>query len=303
LALFLDARRVRGMGSEARFGAALGRFFEHLRLQRVHDLRAVTVSHVVSFVRRLQTADAPSGRVLARATQENWLSAVRVFFSFLVKKGVLLQSPAAEVRLARAERLPSRVLSLTEARRLIEQPRSWMATGRRDRAILEVLYGSGLRVSECARLDLSDVDLRAARVLVRDGKGKRDRYVPLTARAVSALEAYLVDARPRLVASGRETACFVSHRTGGRLTKAGIQIVVRSQARRAGIRGVVHPHVLRHSFATHLLKGGADVRHVQKLLGHRDIKSTAIYTRVEVPDLKAMVARSHPREKTRREAV
>jgi integrase/recombinase XerD len=246
---------------------------------------------------------AKSGRVLARATQEGWLSAVRVFFAFLVKKGLLLSNPATEVRLPRAERLPSRVLSLSEARRLMEQPRSWTATGRRDRAILEVLYGSGLRVSECARLDLGDVDLRAGRALVRDGKGKRDRYVPLTVRSVEAIETYLADARPRLVASGRETACFVSHRTGRRLTKAGIQIVVRTQARRAGIRGVVHPHVLRHSFATHLIKGGADVRHVQRLLGHRDIKSTAIYTRVEVPDLKAMVARSHPREKTRRQAL
>jgi site-specific recombinase XerD len=169
--------------------------------------------------------------------------------------------------------------------------------GLRDRAILEVLYGTGIRLSECVRLDLQDVDLSGSALVIRDGKGRRDRKVPLTGRAAVALDVYLREARPALGPSGKEGAIFVSWRTAGRLTKEGVQIVVRRRGRLAGIPGPLGPQALRHSCATHLLEGGADIRHDQELLGHKHVQTTTVYTRVELKDLREVVERSHPRER------
>jgi integrase/recombinase XerD len=178
-------------------------------------------------------------------------------------------------------------------------PSVWSAIGRRDRAILETLYGTGLRRGECARLDVSDLDLREGSLLVRNGKGKKDRIVPVPHRAALALDAYVRDVRPQLVTNPLETALFLTAWRGRRLTEMGLTALLRVHAQTAGIPGV-HPHVLRHTCATHLLRGGADVRHVQAILGHRWLKTTALYTHVNVEDLAKVVKRCHPRERVGR---
>jgi integrase/recombinase XerD len=154
-------------------------------------------------------------------------------------------------------------------------PPYWGAVGPRDRAILEVLYGTGIRVGECVRLELQDVDLREGRLLVRNGKGKKDRVVPLVGQAFAALDRYLREVRHALVRDPREQAVFLSA-IGTRLSSVMLQRQVRQYAKTLGLR--VTPHVLRHSCATHLLRHGADVREIQQLLGHRALETTALYT-------------------------
>ena len=170
------------------------------------------------------------------------------------------------------------------------------ARGQRDRAVLELLYGTAIRVGECERLDLADVDLVRGHVFVRNGKGRKDRVVPVLGRATDAVELYLREARPELAKDPTERALFLTTR-GTRLPVKRIQDLVRSHARAAGIDLRVTPYMLRHDCATHLLQNGADVRHVQKLLGHSHVETTAIYTRVTPTDLVRAVNRAHPRER------
>jgi len=177
----------------------------------------------------------------------------------------------------------------------VAHPSPFTLRGKRNRAILELLYGTGIRVSECERLDVRDLDLAQGHVFIRDGKGRKDRVVPVVGRALEALDRYLREARPELLRDPREAALFLTRR-GTRVSVKNIQYLVRMNARAAGLTGVT-PHGLRHGCATHLLQGGADVRHVQHLLGHKSLDTTAIYTHVAPQDLAQAIAKAHPRER------
>jgi integrase/recombinase XerD len=277
----------------------LARLLFHLRESGVRDLRAVEEKHLASFARMLRESTTSRGTPLSARSQAVYLQRVKSFFAFLVRRGVLLVSPAVELRIPVGSLLPRLVLTERQAERLMNAPSLWSAIGRRDRAILETLYGTGLRRGECARLDASDLDLREGSLLVRNGKGKKDRIVPVPHRATLALDVYLCDVRPQLVTNPAERALFLTAWRGRRLTEMAITALLRVHALTAGIRGV-HPHVLRHTCATHLLRGGADVRHVQAILGHRWLKTTALYTQVNVEDLAHVVKRCHPRERAGR---
>ena len=176
----------------------------------------------------------------------------------------------------------------------METPSAQTAVGMRNRALLETLYGTGIRLAECFRLDVMDVDLQEGTLLVRDGKDRKDRLLPLPSGAAAALDAYLRESRTGLVCDPREPALFLP-REGRRLRPVSIQFVVRWHAERAAIPGRVSPHLRRHACATYLLRGGADVRHIQELLGHASLETTSVYTRVEIKDLKEAIARAHPR--------
>lgn len=232
-------------------------------------------------------------------TMSSYLGTVRAFFSFLAKQGVLLTNPAADFPMRRARKLPRVGLTEAEACRLMETPSPRTRVGQRNRALLETLYGSGIRLSECVRLDLTDVDLSEGTLLVRCGKGRKDRLLPLPAHAAQALDNYLKESRPGLARRASEQALFVT-RDGRRLKPISVQFVVWWHAKRAGIRARISPHMLRHACATHLLQGGADVRHIQELLGHERLETTEVYTRVEIADLKDALARAHPRHRPRR---
>lgn len=218
------------------------------------------------------------------------------FFGFLMRTGVLLKNPAAELPLPRSASLPRRVLSAAQVRPLVDAPSGRTAVGRRNRALLETLYGTGIRLSECVRLDVMDIDLQDGTLLVHNGKGRKDRLLPLAGRAAAALNVYLRHSRPRLSRDPRETALFLS-RDGRRLRPISVQFIVRWHAANARIPGKVSPHVLRHTCATHLLQGGADVRHIQELLGHERLETTSVYTRVDANDLRRALARSPSRER------
>ena len=263
----------------------LARFSRQLRRRGRRDVRLIDEADVVRYLR---TLDA-----LSLGTRRAYLVVLRSFFAFLVRRGRLMSSPARELATPRVEQLPRRVPSQAEVRRLLSAAGEAPRTAARDRAIVEVLYGSGLRREECVRLDLADLELCEATLWVRNGKGKKDRVVPLPARALKALDVYLQSDRPRLATDPRETALFLSERHA-RFRGAGLAKLVSRTAQRAGLD--LSAHSLRHACATHLLQGGADVRQIQKLLGHKRLGTTALYTRVELGELLGMLQRCHPRE-------
>lgn len=275
---------------------SLDRFASHLRERGVRDVRDVEEAHLASFASELRQTITARGKPLAAASRAAYLQRVRSFLSSLTRKGLLLRDPAADLKLPSASPIPRLALNVGQAARLMAAPAADTKTGRRDRAILELLYGTGIRRGECARLDVSDLDLGERTLLVRSGKGSKDRMVPVLGRAAAALALYLRDVRPELVEDPGERALFLTAWRGRRLSPVSITFLLRGHATGAGIARV-HPHALRHTCATHLLKGGADVRHVQVLLGHKRLKTTAIYTRVVVEDLREVLARAHPRER------
>jgi integrase/recombinase XerD len=252
------------------------------------DPRLARPEHVLDFVAAEQL------RGMAEATQARRLVAVRCFHRWLAGEGRLPDDPAAEIDTPRLwKRLPQ-VLSREEAERLLEPPGRADPLVLRNQVMLELLYGSGLRASELAglRRDAVRFDERVLRVR---GKGGKERIVPFGERAESALRAWLERGRPRLpVRRGSEDALLVS-RTGRPLGRRDVWNVVRRRALAAGITKPIHPHTLRHSFATHLLLGGADLRVVQALLGHASVSTTQIYTRVETDRMRAVHGRFHPR--------
>jgi len=269
----------------------LARFSRGLRRRGRRDVRLIVEADLVRYLRTLEP--------LSLGTRRAYLVVLRSFFTFLVRRGWLMTSPARELRAPRVELLPRRVPSRAQMRRLLRAAGEASRTAVRDRAVLEVLYGSGLRREECVRLDLADLELQEATLSVRDGKGRKDRVVPLTARAVKALDVYLRGGRSRLATASREAALFLSERHG-RFSGSGLARLVRRTARRADLD--LSAHSLRHACATHLLQGGADVRQIQKLLGHARLGTTALYTRVELGELAEMLSLCHPRERPQRTA-
>jgi integrase/recombinase XerD len=238
------------------------------------------------------------GTTFAPFTQSSYLTVVRRFFAFLEKRSALLSNPASGIRFPRPHRLPRAVLSRAQVLRLLDAP-SASVIGLRDRALLETFYGTAVRLEECRRLNVSDVDLQGEELWVRDGKGRKDRLLPIPRKSLRALELYFNEARPYLLHDPREEAFFIT-RAGNRLSRSSIRVLLQSYGQMAGIPHSVHPHALRHACATHLLEGGADVRHIQKILGHRDLQTTAMYLKVQTADLRKVLARSHPRKKQRR---
>ncbi len=245
-------------------------------------------------------------RSLSIATQAARLSVVRSFFRHLVKTDVLVYDPAASLELPKRKGiLPRSVLTRNEMTRLLASPDTTTPLGLRDRAMLELLYSTGIRNAELRSLTVYDLDLDSGVVRINEGKNAKDRVVPLGQVAGTWLREYLTEARPKLLAAGGaargaesapEQRLFVS-KTGKPLQPLGVIYPIRKHAKAAGIERVVTPHSLRHTFATHLLAGRADIRHIQAMLGHASVATTQIYTRVEVTDLKAVHRRCHPRER------
>jgi integrase/recombinase XerD len=290
------ARRFYSESLQSHVSEALVRFFAFLKARRIADLRSVREEHVTAYARDLLQATSARGKPYAVSTQRWHLQSVRRLFIFLEREGALLHNPALDLELPSWRLLPRAVINQDQARRLVAHPDPHTSRGKRSRAILELLYGTGIRVSECERLDVSDVDLAQGVLFVRDGKGRKDRVVPVVGRAADAVDVYLRDARPLLMKDPAERALFLT-RIGTRVRAKSIRYLVLMNRKGAEIPLPVTPHGLRHACATHLVKNGADVRHVQKLLGHQSLTSTQIYTDVAAADLARMLEKAHPRER------
>jgi integrase/recombinase XerD len=236
---------------------------------------------------------------LAGTTIARRIAALRAFFRHQALLGLRGDNPAAELDLPRRRRKLPRTLSPAEAERLIDAARGTTPRALRDHALVELLYGAGLRVGETVALTKGDVDLEARLVRVV-GKGNKERVVPIGRAAAEALRRYLSRGRPFLDAR-RRPELFLNAR-GGALTRAGVFLIPRTLAGRAGLEPErVHPHVLRHSFATHLLEGGADLRSVQEMLGHADLATTELYTHVSDRRRRELYFQAHPHARRRRD--
>lgn len=273
----------------------LTRYAEYCRGQGIAEPDQVCLNHVMGFAGWLRGGDADHPP-LSDSSVNRMMSAVRGFHRFLVRERASESDPTAGAATARRPRRLPKALPVSEAIALVEAPQPEGCAGLRDRALLEFLYGTGARVSEAVALDIDDLDLSpaSASVLLR-GKGGKQRLVPVGRSALAALEAYLVRARPELARHGSGGPAVFLNQRGGRISRQGIWGALKRSARAAGIEREVSPHVLRHSFATHLLEGGADVRTVQELLGHASVTTTAIYTLVTVDRLREVYITAHPR--------
>jgi integrase/recombinase XerD len=277
----------------------LRRYSKHLSDRGIHDLAKVGEDDVSEFLVALRRGDPDSGKAaLSAVSAARALIAVRGLHRFAAAEGL------AELDVARAVRPPTpgrrlpKSLTIDEVLALLEgaggdSPADGPLT-LRNRALLELLYSTGSRISEAVGLDVDDIDIQARSALLR-GKGGKQRLVPVGRPAVQALDAYLVRGRPELARRGRGTPAIFLNARGGRLSRQSAWQVLQDAAERAGITSGVSPHMLRHSFATHLLEGGADVRVVQELLGHASVTTTQIYTLVTVHALREVWAGAHPR--------
>ncbi len=229
----------------------------------------------------------------APATLQRKAACLRSFYRHLRRDGVIEHDPTADLRSPRKSQKLPQVLSRDEVAMLLRAPAGDDPSSLRDRALLEVMYACGLRASEAIDLEVSDVDLAAGALRAR-GKGSKERMVPVGREAVAAARGYLRRGRPQLVGPRDERHLFVNHR-GGRLTRQGLYKIVQRHATTVGLESRMSPHTLRHTFATHLLAGGCDLRSLQEMLGHADIATTQIYTHLSAERLKDVYFRAHPR--------
>jgi integrase/recombinase XerC len=291
----------------------LARFLDHLRHERrfsphtlaayAHDLAALTAFRDRAGVTQWRELTGAHARTFAAALHRQGLSAksiqrrlssARSFYRYLRREGLVAASPWSGITAPRTPRRLPKALSTDEAVRLVEVEAD-NPLAARDRALLELLYSSGLRLAELVGLDVGDVDLGQAVVTVT-GKGRKQRAVPVGRHALEALKTWQAE-RAR-VASPDETALFVNAR-GRRLTGRAVQLRLRHWARRQGVARAVHPHMLRHSFATHLLESSGDLRAVQELLGHANLSTTQIYTHLDFQHLAKVYDAAHPRARKR----
>ncbi|MET1012074.1 MAG: site-specific tyrosine recombinase XerD [Actinomycetota bacterium] len=276
----------------------LRRYVGFLEHREVRSLREVDERTIRSFVASLSASThGPEASPYRATSVARTLSAVRSFHRFLLREGLTERDPAAGVAQPRLPRSLPRPLPVDDVRRLLEAPEESSPTGVRDRAILELLYGSGLRISELTGMDVDDLDLEEGSLRVL-GKGGKEREVPLGSFAHEAVGAYLTRGRPALATGVSRGALFLNAR-GGRLSRQSCARLLGRYVRLAGIDRRVTLHTLRHSFATHLLEGGADVRVVQELLGHASVATTQIYTLVTARHLREVYEESHPRARRR----
>jgi integrase/recombinase XerD len=255
------------------------------------DALAVRPADIGDFLADMATGI--SRPACSAATIHRKTACLRSFYKHLRRDELIGDDPTAALSAPRRARKLPQVLNYSEVRKLLAAPRGDEPTTLRDRALLEVMYACGLRASETIGLELADVDLRQGFLRAR-GKGSKERLVPLGSKAIAAITAYLRGGRPKLIGERHEAKLFVNFR-GGPLTRQGLYKIVQRHARAAGLAGQMSPHTLRHSFATHLLAGGCDLRAVQEMLGHADIATTQMYTHLSGERLKEVYFQAHPR--------
>lgn len=274
--------------------SALDRFIRWCDANAVTMAAEITRARVEEYQRHLFRCRKSNGDPLALSTQATRLNPVRAFCRWLARERLVATDPARDLEMPRLpRRLPRWVPSVHQVERILGQPETARLSGLRDRAILEVLYSTALRRMELARLQVFDVDLVSGLVRVRAGKGGRDRVVPLGARATKWVGAYLRDARPALLPAHREGTLFVTD-YGEPFRKNRLGDLVRRYIGRARIAAPGACHLFRHACATHMLENGADIRFIQSMLGHADLSTTQIYTRVSIAKLKAVHEATHP---------
>ncbi|WP_068776064.1 site-specific tyrosine recombinase XerD [Paenibacillus sp. FJAT-26967] len=265
-------------------------YIDFLEEQNVHDLAETSKVHVVTYIARLKQL----GR--ATATQSRTLVSIRSLYGHMIRSGRMEHDPTRDIENPKQDKKLPQVLTLEEMERLLGAPQPASTNGVRDKAMLEVLYATGIRVSELISLDVGDVNTSLGFVRCV-GSGAKERIIPLGLMAAQVVDDYVSNSRPHLMKAHKpETALFVNH-LGTRMTRQGFWKMLKRYSAEASIDKDITPHTLRHSFATHLLENGADLRSVQEMLGHADLSTTQVYTHVTRSKMKEVYDRSHPRAK------
>lgn len=253
----------------------------------IRDLRKITREDIRSYLQSLQK------RKLSPRSRNRHLASIRTFYKFLVRENVVETSPADLLESSKVEKKLPTVMTLQEVEKLLAQPNTKTPLGQRDKAMLELMYAAGLRVTELVKMTVKQVNLEVGFVMTL-GKGHKERIIPIGESAQESIKEYIESGR-RALLKGRESQDLFLNRSGRALTRQGFWKIIRRYAQKAGLKQHISPHTLRHSFATHLLKHGADLRSVQMMLGHSDISTTQIYTHIARDYLKQIHHKYHPR--------
>ncbi len=269
------------------YGRDLRQFQSYLQSSDMDMVKDSDRTIIMGYLQSLQ------GKGRAVSTISRNLAAIKSFYQYLLREHYVEKDPAATLEAPKLEKKLPKILTIKEVEELLRQPNSFLPAGMRDKAMLELLYATGIRVSELISLNISDVNLDMGYIKCF-GTGAKERIVPLGSIAAKAVQEYIQKGRLKLVRSYEEPALFVNHH-GKRLTRQGFWKIIKKYAQEAHILKDITPHTLRHSFATHLLENGADLRSVQEMLGHADISTTQIYTHVTKNHLKEVYDKTHPR--------
>lgn len=265
----------------------LNKFILFMQKRKINDPEKIDRESLNIFIGELKK----NGN--ATATISRCIASIRSFFNFMLQEGIIESNPALELESPRIEKKLPRVLTTEEVDQLLCQPKPGEHNGLRDRAMLELLYASGIRVSELVSLNITDFDPLVGYLRCR-GKGMKERIVPIGSIAINYVNEYLDKSRTKLLKKNGEPSLFVNHH-GSRMTRQGFWKILKKYVRKSNINGDVTPHTLRHSFATHLLENGADLRSVQEMLGHADISTTQIYTQITRRKIREVYDKTHPR--------
>ena len=290
------------LGTLGRSSATIKAYSGHVRLYlagEARDIKAVVRADMERYVAALHDACRdPDKTKYATGTICMKVRALKRFFEFLEQANIIFINPMADIREPKQEKNKVRaILTAREMAKLLDQPNLGTRTGIRDRAVLEVFYATGIRLAELCSLTIYDVDLQGRMVRINRGKGQKDRVVPLGRHAIRFLREYISKIRPHFTRKNRRSRVLFVNQLGQPLSRQVVSIMVRSSAQKAGLKKKVSAHVLRHTFASMLVNNGADVVAVQKMLGHRDLKTTQGYIRALGIDLKKAHEKSHPRER------
>jgi len=284
---YLAVERGLAQNTLESYGRDLRQFHSYLQNGQLDFLKDSTRNTILGYLNNLQT----KGRAVSTISRN--LAAIKSFYQYMVRERYLEKDPAAHLESPKLEKKLPKILTIGEVEELLKQPNTFLPTGLRDKAMLELLYATGIRVSELISLNISDINLDMGYIKCY-GKGAKERIVPLGSIAAKCVHEYINKGRTKLVRTYEEPALFVNHH-GNRLTRQGFWKIIKKYAQEASIKKEITPHTLRHSFATHLLENGADLRSVQEMLGHADISTTQIYTHVTKNRLKEVYDKAHPR--------
>ncbi len=284
---YLAVERGLAQNTLESYGRDLQQFHVYLKNSNLELLRDSSRNIILNYLNTLQA----KGRAVSTISRN--LAAIKSFYQYLVRQRYLEKDPAANLESPKLEKKLPKILTVGEVEELLKQPNNFMPGGIRDKAMLELLYATGIRVSELISLNSADINLDMGYIKCY-GRGSKERVVPLGSIAAKCVQEYITKGRPKLVRTYDELALFVNHH-GNRLTRQGFWKIIKKYAQEANITKDITPHTLRHSFATHLLENGADLRSVQEMLGHADISTTQIYTHVTKNRLKEVYDKAHPR--------
>ena len=289
---YLEVEQGYSQNTVSAYRNDLGQFLEYLQrldlARRPRGWGNVTRDHIVSYMLEMKEREYASSTVARK------VASVKSFFNFLVEQGQLKKNPANELDSPKVEKRLPTAIAPEDVDRLLAAPQGESPTAYRDRALLESLYATGLRVSELVALDVSDVDVNAGTVRCI-GKGAKERILPVYDQALQVIDDYITKGRPAFLKSNSEEQALFLNRRGKRLTRQGLWLIIKRYVDQMDIQGRITPHTLRHSFATHMLRGGAGLREVQQMLGHANISTTQVYTQVSNDHLREVYDESHPR--------